>query len=79
MLNHRLTKNLFIDPWLLATFLFTPDGYAQKSPTFTLPGNSDNTNFEKLKGKMAHQIDKGYREGGLNDIENKKLTLINSK
>ena len=38
---------------VLATLLFAPEGYAQKSQKFTLPGNGDNTNLEKLKVKMT--------------------------
>lgn len=79
MLNHRLTKNLFIGLRIFATFSLHPMVMRKKTPTYTLPGNGGETNLEKLKGRMAHQADKDLRKGDLNDIKNKIRTLINSK
>ena len=50
MLNHKLIKNLCV--YLI--LLFSCQSYAQKAPTFVLPGDKQNINLEKLKGKVVY-------------------------
>ena len=50
MLNHKLITNLMI--CLIA--LLGPHAFAQKAPTFELPGDNKSINLAKLKGKVVY-------------------------
>lgn len=50
MSNHKLITNLSI----CLIILFSPLTHAQKAPTFVLPGDKQNINLEKLKGKVVY-------------------------
>ena len=50
MPNHKLTTKLSI----CLLLLFSSQTYAQKAPTFVLPGDKQTINLEKLKGKVVY-------------------------
>jgi cytochrome c biogenesis protein CcmG, thiol:disulfide interchange protein DsbE len=50
MLNHKLITNL----WVCLTLLYSPGAFAQKAPTFELPGDEKIINLAKLKGKVVY-------------------------
>ena len=50
MLNHKLISNLLV----CSVILLSSPAFAQKAPTFDLPGDSKNINLSKLKGKVVY-------------------------
>jgi thiol-disulfide isomerase/thioredoxin len=50
MTNHKLITNIGICLIFLCSFNL----YAQKAPTFTLPGDNGNISLERLKGKVVY-------------------------
>lgn len=50
MPNHKLITNLSI----CLIILFSPLTHAQKAPTFVLPGDKQNIDLKKLKGKVVY-------------------------
>lgn len=50
MLNQKLISNLGI----CLIIMFSGQTYAQKAPTFVLPGDKQNINLAKLKGKVVY-------------------------
>ena len=54
MLNHRFIKAVWVSTLLCTTLLLGPICYAQKAPSFTLPGDNKDISLEKLKGKVVY-------------------------
>jgi len=50
MINQKLITNL----WVCLTLFLGSCAYAQKAPTFELPGNHKTINLENLKGKVVY-------------------------
>ena len=50
MLNHKLIANLGV----CSIILFSSPAFAQKAPTFELPGDNKSINLNKLKGKVVY-------------------------
>jgi len=50
MINHKLITNLLV----CLTILLGTNAFAQKAPTFKLPGDNKDINLEKLKGKVVY-------------------------
>lgn len=50
MLNHKLIANLGV----CFIVMLSSSAFAQKAPTFELPGDSRNINLSKLKGKVVY-------------------------